>query len=126
MDVYDNPLGEPPNFVLDDPAALECALTALRDRTPGVVTWTFSEGGGQFTDSGYVLISANGSAIWRHWGWIDLFYIASDSNLGELVAPADYDECLAEPDDLTRFKCMGQVLASVSSACDEGWESEDL
>lgn len=106
---------------LDDPAALECALTALRDRTPGHVTWTLSEHTGQFDDAGYVLVNADGTAVRRNWGWQDLTYEVTDAVLGELPPPEDFDACLADPDDVARFICLRSTLQSMQGVCDDGW-----
>lgn len=113
-------------FVLDDAAALTCALEALRDRTPGVVRWSFSENTGQFDDAGYILIRDDGRAVRRSWGWQDLSYVAGDAVLGELRPAAEYDACLAEPDDLMRFDCMRETLAAQEAVCDEGWRYDDI
>ncbi len=111
-------------FVLDDSAALECALVALRDRTPGVLTWEWSEFGGQFEESGYVLVRGDGTAVVRHWGCGDLVYDASDATLGPLRAAEDFTACLGEPDDAVRFDCLRDALASVSNSCDGGWTAD--
>lgn len=58
--------GEAP-FVLEDSAAHECALVALRDRTPGVPTWEWSAFGGRFEDDGDVLVMDDGNAVVGHW-----------------------------------------------------------
>jgi len=112
-------LGAP--FELEDPAALECALTALRDRTPGIVTWSFSEATGIITEDGYVLINEDGTAVRRNWVREDLTFNVYDAVLGELPPPEDYDACLADPDDLSRFNCLGATLPMELGVCDEGW-----
>ena len=112
---YDNP-EQLPNT--DD---IDCALTALRDRTPGFVRWYVSSGGGQETDEGYILINADGTAVHRHWGNADLAFIADDAVFGELRPAADYDACLANADPLQRLACLRQTLASESAVCDPGW-----
>ena len=107
--------------VLDDAAALECALTALRDRTPGLVTWSWRENVGQYEDDGYVLVNADGTAVRRNWGWSDLEYEASSAVLGELPPPEHFDACLAEADDNARFECLRGALGPSIETCDEGW-----
>lgn len=113
-------------FVLEDPAALECALVALRDRTPGIVTWSWMEGGGQNDDSGYVLIDAHGTALRRDWSWSDFDYSVTDAVLGQLPPAEHFDGCLIEPDDLTRFNCLRGGLDSMLAVCDEGWFYTDF
>ena len=111
--------------VLEDPAALECALLALRDRTPGLVEWSSHENGGQYSDHGYVLVNADGVAVRRNWGWSDLYYQTSAAILGALPPPEDFDACLAEPDDLARFQCLRGQLSTQIAVCDEGWDARD-
>lgn len=112
-------------FVLADPAALTCALSALRDRTRGIVTWSFSEGAGIHHDDGYVLVNPDGTAVRRSWSREDLSFQVSDAVVGDLPPPSFYETCLAEADDLTRFDCLRAALASPSGVCDEGWSCPD-
>lgn len=108
-------------FELVDPTTLECALVALRDRTPGVLTWSFDEGSGIHTDDGYLLVNADGTAVRRHWDREDLNFEVSDAVLGPLPAAAVFDACLAEPDARTRFDCLRIELEQPAATCDEGW-----
>lgn len=108
-------------FILQDAAALQCALVALRDRTPGIVRWSWSEAGGQYDQSGYVLIHADGTAVRRAWGWHDLYYEVGAAAYGRLPSSDRYDECLAEPDDRARFDCLRDRLSMVLQVCDQGW-----
>jgi len=112
-------------FVLADPAALTCALSALRDRTPGIVAWSFSEGAGIHLDDGYVLVNPDGTAVRRSWSREDLSFEVSDAVVGDLRPPSFYETCLGEADDLARFDCLRAALASSSGACDEGWSCPD-
>ena len=107
---------------LASPDALECALTALRDRTPGLYTWTWSANGGQYSEDGYVLINADGSAVHRKWGWSDMLFEASPAALGELPPAEHFDACLADPDDLARFDCLRAELDSTQAVCNGGWQ----
>jgi hypothetical protein len=117
---------DPTVFMLADPDALICALTALRDRSPGIVTWSWSELIGQYDDSGYVLINEDGTAVRRNWGWMDLSYEASDAVLGELPSAEAFDTCLAEPEDYARFNCLRRGLESALGVCDEGWSYDKI
>lgn len=112
-------------FVLADPAALTCALSALRDRTPGIVAWSFSEGAGIHNDEGYVLVNPDGTAVRRSWSREDLSFQVSDAVVGDLPPPTFYDTCLGEADDLARFDCLRAALPSPSGVCDEGWSCPD-
>jgi len=108
-------------FELPSPDALECALMALRDRTPGLVTWSWSGNGGQYDEDGYVLINPDGTAVHRSWGWSDLSYEANQASLASLPPAAHYDACLANPDDLARFDCLRAEINAILGVCDEGW-----
>lgn len=109
-------------FMLDDPAALECALVALRDRTPGLLTWSYSESSGFITQDGYLLIDEDVTVVWRDWIREDLNFTVSDAVLGELPPAATYEACLADPVDVSRFNCLTEPLATQLGVCDEGWE----
>ena len=109
-------------IVVMNPEALTCALTALRDRTPGIVRWTWDDGFGQFSDDGYVLIYADGTAIRRHWGEQDLSYEVSEAQWGTLPNACAFAMCLAAGSDGVRFDCMRMFpLAAPNVVCDEGW-----
>lgn len=108
-------------FELADPTALECALVALRDRTPGLLEWSFSEGLGIHNEDGYLVVDADGTAIRRHWDREDLNFAVSDAVLGPLPAAAVFDACLAEPDARIRFDCLRAELEQPQGTCDEGW-----
>lgn len=112
-------------FVLGTPDALTCALTALRDRTPGVIRWTWTENGGQFSDDGYVLIQADGTGVRRSWGASDLSYGVSEALHGALPVTAMFEACMMEVSDWTRFRCLMDVdIGAPTVVCDEGWGAE--
>lgn len=114
------PKGEQVGLV--NPEALTCALTALRDRTPGVVRWDCGGDGGAYQDIGYVLISADGTAIRRDWGWQDLGYSVSNALQGALPDPGVFEQCLADGDYATRLDCLRDfMLGEPLLVCDEGW-----
>lgn len=113
------------SFEVSDPAALECALTALRDRTPGLLTWSTSENAGQFEDSAYILIHEDGTAVTRTYGWQDLSYVVSDATLGPLRDAAFYTTCLEAETDFQRFSCLRAELSG-TDVCDEGWSYDEL
>jgi len=113
-------------IMLGDPEALTCALTALRDRTPGMVTWSLSQLEGQYDNSGYVVVNDDGTAVRRSWGWSDLDYNVSDAVLGALPPADHFDACLAEADPLARFDCLRGALASMDEICDAGWYYGDF
>ena len=113
-------------LVVEDPVALKCALTALRDRTPGIIRWYFSEAGGQYSDHGYVLIRVDGTAIRRHWGAQDLDYVVSDALYGTMPDACAFEQCLAAGSAELRFDCMRKFPLGPTVACDDGWLNTDF
>lgn len=113
--------GEGGSFVLDNPEALECALEALRDRTPMLLRWHEDIDSGFASDSGYLLIRADGLAVRRSLSWEDLGGWVSDALLGELNSAEHYQACLDDPDDLARLDCLRAALADTQQVCDVGW-----
>jgi hypothetical protein len=106
-----------------NPDALTCALTALRDRTPGLVRWTWEGEGGISGEAGYVLIQADGTAIRRHWGGYDLTYEVSDARWGTLPSACALEMCLAAGSEEVRFECVRNFrLAPPNVTCDDGWQ----
>jgi hypothetical protein len=115
-------IGLVPVVNVNDPDALECAITALRDRSPGQLAWTqISAGDLQQSWYGYVLINEDGSVIRRTWFRSDVNLQVGDAEFGELEPPETYDACLQNPDISARFFCLETPLASVDAVCDEGW-----
>jgi len=115
----------PPLELSVDTAALECALVALRDRTPGLITWRWDIESGYGTDEGYLLVREDGTTVRRIWEGLDLGFQASDAVFGELPPPEVFDACLAEPDDQDRFDCLRLELETQHGVCDEGWSCAD-
>jgi len=110
----------------DTPEALTCVLTALRDRTPGVVRWSASAGD-ESTNDGYVLILGGDAAIKRYWGFQDLTYEVYDAQYGELPPPAAFDTCLAAELAWERASCLFSLgLIPPFVVCDEGWSQSLL
>jgi hypothetical protein len=114
------------NFVLTNPEALDCALMALRDRSPGLVRWSWQENGGQFSDFGYILVQPEGTVVHRRWGAEDLGWEVSDAQAGELASAQHYDDCLAQTDVLVRFDCLRDLALAPVTVCDEGWTSSSI
>ena len=112
-------IGPLDEVVIENPADLDCALEALRDRTPGLLSWDKQNFDGD--DEGYVLIQADGMVIRRNWGLQDLAWIVSDSELGAPLASGEFEACLIEPDLEARLNCVRRPLESASLVCDEGW-----
>jgi hypothetical protein len=114
------------NFTLTNPEALECALMALRDRSPGIVRWTWEENGGQFSDTGYILVQPEGTGVHRNWGAEDLAWVVREARAGELPSAQYYDDCLAEADAEARFRCLRKVVIEEPTICDEAWSTESI
>jgi hypothetical protein len=106
--------------VVMNPEAVDCALMALRDRTPGIITWHYSINAGQYSDTGYLLIVEDGRAIQRWWGAEDKSYTIDAALLGELQTAAYFDDCLAEPEAIMRYHCVRSELAAIDVVCHEG------
>ncbi len=106
---------------LDAPANLDCALLKLRDRVPGLLTWEINPNQA-FTDEGYVLIHADGNAIFRRHGARDLGYVVGDAQLGPLKSVGFFSDCLALPvGDAGRLDCLRTAMEAVTAVCDPGW-----
>jgi hypothetical protein len=111
------------SLVVANPEALDCVLKALRDRTPGIVRWSWTENGGQWTDDGYVLINQDGTGVRRSWGAADVSYIVGEAKFGALPSSATFEQCLGGGGtDYDRFKCATDFdLRAPTLVCDEGW-----
>jgi hypothetical protein len=119
-EIYDDP-DSVDTFVVPNPAALDCALAALRDGTPGVLRWNWEAHDGQITDEGYILIRPDRIAVRRDWGWDDLSFEVGPALSGQLPLSAHYTDCLADPDPATRFDCLRETWVAGGPVCDEGW-----
>ncbi len=108
----------------DNPEAIDCALAALRDRTPGLLRWDLQYVGGQFEDIGYLLIEADATLYTREWGFQDLAFIAEDAVTGPARDSAEFEACLAEPEPSARFECVRLALASTEATCSPGWHED--
>lgn len=105
-----------------NPEALQCALTALRNRSPGVIRWACGDHNGQYFDDGYILINADGTAIRRHWGDNDLSYDVSAAEHGPMPDACAFEQCLAAGSDGVRFDCMRRFpLGPPIVVCDDAW-----
>ncbi len=111
-----------------NPDQLDCALAALRDRTPGTLSWTMEVQSEAYAESGYLLITEDGRAIRRHWSVTSMenqeipdVLEVSDAPLGPLAAPEFYVDCLAESDDVARFECLRMPQQVTDEICDEAW-----
>jgi hypothetical protein len=115
----------PSEFELDTPDAVECALEALRDRTPGFITYDWDTDFGQYTTSGYILIDADGTAIYRSWGNRDLSFDVGDAVMRELQPVESYAQCLEETDARARLQCVLTSTGTEIETCASGWSYSD-
>lgn len=109
-------------FELADPTELECALMALRDRTPGVITWDLQQGA--YRDEGYLLILSDGRGVRRNWGGQEPLVYVSESVFGDLLEPKTFEECLDETDDFVGFECIRHQLGGLE-ICNASWTNTD-
>lgn len=115
-------VGDDPDRVFLNPEALECALAALRDRTPGLVEWSCNHESGLTWEKGYVLIGDDGTAVWRRWNWYDLSYVTGEALQGVLPDSDVFEQCLTK-DVGDRYSCLRHVMLEAPLlVCDEGWE----
>lgn len=111
-----------------DTEAVDCALAALRDRSPGLLLWSLrlDNWEGKLNE-GYVWIRGDGSAIWREWQAYDLSFLVWSSQVVELPTSEAYAQCLADPDPRNRFDCLRQSLSGQDNlVCDEGWVADGI
>lgn len=96
---------------LVDEASLQCTLEALRDRTPGGLSWMRIISAGLVTDVVKVWVLDDGTAYVARAGNDDFdAYIGSDG-YHVLEDPAYFAGCLAELDVIARLDCLrGGVL----------------
>ena len=114
------------DFEITNPEALECALEALRDRTPGIIRWDAQYEGGQSESIGYVLIDADGQGFSRDWGWQDLTFIAEDALRGPLKDASAFDACLGNANPVVQLDCVRNALESTTEICDPEWYEESI
>jgi hypothetical protein len=104
-----------------DEAELACAITALRDRTPGKLALDAEndicglEGCG--SDRTEITIFADGGAVVRHCGSNPLSVESSTTTLDALAEPAYFDECLGLGTTTARYQCMVDGLTQGPEVC---------
>lgn len=104
-----------------DSSAVDCALEALRDRTPGWIAWSSGTDSDDSLSGGYILIQPEGTAVFREWDADGLPAVVSDATAGELPSAAHYEDCLAEPDDIARYNCVRNTELTTTMVCNSGW-----
>lgn len=107
------------DYEVDDTEALDCVLTALRDRTAGVVSWSWNEGGGYATEQINVAILDDGTALIDGSASEDLAECELATRHVELRPDSHFDACLAEEDPSSRFLCLRQAVDRTLFTCRE-------
>jgi hypothetical protein len=109
---------------INDEAALECILTALRDGTQGTLTWRYTstqKPGYAYLDQTVHILPDRG-VLYSATDVIDLGGELSDVTRETLVAPEDFDACLQAVELPARLSCLlpkptdGEVI----EVCTEG------
>lgn len=108
---------------VSDAAALDCILTALRDGTPGSVSWTFAdmENAGKFRRQATQIVRADRSVFAITDDWVDLDATLGDLVLAPLRPAADFDACLAQVDIKAKALCLVDTTTGmVTETCAMG------
>lgn len=101
---------------VDDEAALQCTLEALRDRKPGRLSW--SDSPSVTTSYGTrVYIQADGDAIVEESGGVDLCNYTGPDVRRKLKEPAYFADCLALATSNERFACMADGFGEQVVEC---------
>lgn len=108
------------SYDAEDEANIDCALQALRDRSPGLLRITSDSG----SSSGdwYVLVGDEDDAVYRGWVRNGQAHEVADAEAGPLRSPDYFEACLADPDPGARRGCIQAALERVDEICDAGWE----
>ena len=106
---------ETPRF--DDIKAAQCVLTALRDRTPGAVTYKREDCPlpGQCTTTETIFVLGEDKALSNWSQTMDIGYEGNVKNRARMKPASYFDGCLAMTDELAMYDC----LASWSDGCIE-------
>ena len=99
-------------YTLQDPSAATCVLTALRDGTPGTVSWSATGAAvpGQFSHGTRLYIRANRVVLSEWHEYADAPFGAESRGPSVLADATTFTACLAETDPDAIWDCL------------EGWE----
>jgi hypothetical protein len=100
-------------------ASLECILVALRDRTPGLVSWVDGERGDVFWESWSLTIASDGRARAAGRGDYDLESCSLETSVVELRRPDYFDDCLAQTSVEERRRCLIGYAERQLAVCSE-------
>lgn len=102
---------------IENEAALQCALEALRDRTPGKLGWFTSEFIGQFSSSTDAYILDDGHILLRRSGDADLCSYTGPDSAHTLADAAHFEGCLALATARERWTCLHEGVLSQVAEC---------
>ncbi|MGB1015616.1 MAG: hypothetical protein ACPG4T_15880 [Nannocystaceae bacterium] len=105
-----------------DETALDCTLTAMRDRAPGMYAWDSTLDGHYSGDIG-VFHLGDGGAMWARQCNYEDFSVGVDQPSGlDLESAAYFDGCLAMPEANARWLCLqdGLIRTDDIATCNGG------
>lgn len=105
---------------LADPAALACALAAMRDRTSGKISLYTCENAGQNSSEYVWELRADGTARRHYGGQSDFCSLQGRVEEVMLAEPAFYADCLDQPDWQSQIDCL--LEATSVGSCEPGVE----
>lgn len=113
-------------FSADDESALDCILIALRDGTPGKVSWGVNEESEvQYSSTSHIR-KDRVVFIYRK-DRDDLNVVYSDVTQEKLLAPEVFADCVDATDLRNKFKCLATITTgSVIKVCAPGGQVESL
>ena len=115
-------MGEADVFEVNDEAALECVLQALRDGTPGALDWSFNEFnyGGQYRRDVTQYIAADRAVFATSEDVLDQSGDVADATQETLLPPEHWDECLLG-DVRARALCLAATTdGTIAATCAMG------
>lgn len=118
----------PMEFTVDDMAAVTCALEALRDGTPGQVSWYFhdAESSGVHSKGVRYWIQSDRRVFAVRDDRYDLNYTVEETREETLKDAAYFTDCLAGPDVRTIALCLhGATTGEVLQVCEPGGSFSD-
>lgn len=119
----DNPMAD---FFVDDESALDCVLVALRDGTPGKISWGVNEEDQfQYTETSYIRQDRIVFTHRRDQDDFDIVY--SDVSEKTLLPSAMFSSCLEATELRNKVKCLKEITTgSVTTVCAMGAQLDNL
>ena len=106
-------------ITVDDVAALDCALLALRDGTPGRLSWAVEDHDRRSSETHYI---QSERAVFSHRVDVDDLYVLYSDVVQSNLAPVEiFDPCVAAVELRNKMKCLANATAgSVTATCAMG------